>query len=50
MSKASGITGSPDNPIDAVRVAEYAVENGSLGRWGCARLIHRVEIAKPEAR
>lgn len=39
MSAASGITGSPDNSEDAVRMAEYAVENGYLNRWSCARIL-----------
>ncbi len=39
MSMASGITGKPDNSTDAVQMAEYAVENGYLNRWSCARLV-----------
>ena len=42
LSKASGITGGPDNPEGAVPMAEYAVENGYLDRWSCARILHIV--------
>jgi hypothetical protein len=42
MSKASGITGSPDDPVVAVRMAEYAAENGYLDRWSCAKILHAI--------
>jgi hypothetical protein len=44
MSAASGITGNPDNSEDAIRMAEYAVENGYLNRWTTHRnIVMRLE-------
>jgi hypothetical protein len=38
-SRASGITGSPDDPQAAIPMAEYAVEHGELDRWTCGRIL-----------
>lgn len=34
--RVSGITGDPDNKIDAIRMAEWAIENGMINHWTCA--------------
>ena len=38
FSKASGITGSPIMPADAVRMADWAISRGLIGHWTCAHL------------
>lgn len=34
--RVSGITGDPDNKTDAIRMAEWAIENGMINHWTCA--------------
>jgi hypothetical protein len=34
--RVSGITGDPDNRRDAIRMAEWAIENGMINHWTCA--------------
>jgi hypothetical protein len=38
FSKASGIAGSPMNPTDAIRMADWAISHGYGSRWTCWRL------------
>ena len=38
FSKASGIAGSPENPADAIRMADWAISHGLGPRWTCWRL------------
>jgi hypothetical protein len=38
--RVSGIHGSPDNPDDAIRMAEWGIENGMIDHWGCASILH----------
>ena len=38
FSKASGIAGSPMNPADAIRMADWAVSHGYGPRWTCWRI------------
>lgn len=38
--RVSGITGDPDNPDDAIRMAEWGIENGMIDHWGCASILH----------
>jgi hypothetical protein len=42
FSKASGITGSPIIPADAIHMADWAISNGYIGHWTCARILHLV--------
>jgi len=37
FSKASGITGSPRNPTDAIRMADWAISHDLGPRWTCWR-------------
>jgi hypothetical protein len=37
--RLSGLTGSPDNTDDAIAMAEWAIKNGYLKRWSCARIL-----------
>jgi hypothetical protein len=41
-SKASGITGDPDDNDDAIIMAEWAIMNGHIAAWTCARILHVV--------
>src|ERR1035441_8723838 len=34
----ANVTGSPMNPKDAIKVADYMISIGQLHRWTCARL------------
>jgi hypothetical protein len=34
----ANVTGSPMNPKDAIKVADYMISVGQLHRWTCARL------------
>jgi hypothetical protein len=36
---ASGLHGDPDRPEDAIRMAEWAIENGMINHWGCAQIL-----------
>ncbi|HEX5423043.1 MAG TPA: hypothetical protein VFW94_05790 [Candidatus Acidoferrales bacterium] len=36
---ASGLTGNPDNRHDAIRMAEWAIQNGMINHWGCAQIL-----------
>jgi hypothetical protein len=38
FSRASGITGSPRNPADAIRMTDWAIAHGFGPRWACWRL------------
>jgi hypothetical protein len=42
FSKASGITGSPLIPADAIRMTDWAIDHGLLGHWSCAHILHLV--------
>ena len=37
-SKKSGIKGSPRNADDAIEMASWAIKNGYLNRWSCAKI------------
>lgn len=37
--RTSGITGSPDNRADSIRMAEWAIQNGMINHWTCARVL-----------
>lgn len=36
---ASGLTGNPDNRRDAIRMAEWGIQNGMINRWTCASIL-----------
>lgn len=36
---ASGLIGDPDNRRDAIRMAEWAIQNGMINHWGCAQIL-----------
>ncbi len=38
FSRASGITGSPRNPADAIRMTDWAIGHGLGPHWSCWRL------------
>ena len=38
FSQASGITGSPNNPADAIRMTDWAISQGLGPHWACWRL------------
>ena len=38
--RLSGMTGNPDNADDAIRMAEWGIENGMIDHWGCASILH----------
>lgn len=38
--RVSGIRGDPDDPGDAIRMAEWGIENGMIDHWGCASILH----------
>lgn len=37
---ASGLGGDPDNREDAIRMAEWAIENGMINHWTCAQILN----------
>lgn len=37
FSRASGITGSPRNPVEAIRMTDWAISHGLGPRWTCWR-------------
>ena len=37
--RMSGISGDPENPNDAIRMAEWGIEHGMIDHWGCARIL-----------
>lgn len=37
--RTSGITGSPDNRADSIRMAEWAIQNGMINHWTCAGVL-----------
>jgi hypothetical protein len=37
--RISGITGSPDNRADSIRMAEWAIQNGMINHWTCAGIL-----------
>lgn len=38
-SKKSGIKGNPMNPDEAVIMADWALDNGLLSNWSCAKIM-----------
>jgi hypothetical protein len=46
MSRLSGIKGSPINPPDAIRMADFMISHGFLGRWTCAHILGLVPVDK----
>jgi hypothetical protein len=38
FSQASGITGSPKDPIDAIRMTDWAISHGLGSHWTCWRI------------
>lgn len=36
---ASGMTGDPDNRRDAIRMGEWAIQNGMVNHWTCASIL-----------
>jgi hypothetical protein len=41
FSQKSGIVGTPVNPPDAIRMTDWAIDHGYLGRWTCSRILGR---------
>ena len=41
FSKESGIKGSPNNVSDAIRMTDWAIDNGKIGHWSCYWILHR---------
>ena len=39
FSRASGITGSPIIPADAIRMADWSIDHGLLDHWTCAQIL-----------
>jgi hypothetical protein len=37
-SPLASVSGTPMNPIDAVKVADWMISHGQLKRWSCAKL------------
>jgi hypothetical protein len=37
--RMSGISGDPQNPDDAIRMAEWGIEHGMIDHWGCAKIL-----------
>lgn len=42
FSKASGITGSPLYPADAIHMADWAISHGLLDHWTCAHILRLI--------
>ncbi len=40
--RISGISGDPDNPDDAIRMAEWGIEHGMIDHWTCARILGEI--------
>jgi hypothetical protein len=40
MSYKSGIVGTSSDPNDAIRMADWMIDNGYLRRWTCAKIEH----------
>lgn len=40
--RVSGISGDPDNPSDAIRMAEWGIEHGMIDHWTCARILGEI--------
>lgn len=40
--RVSGISGDPDNPDDAIRMAEWGIEHGMIDHWSCARILGEI--------
>jgi hypothetical protein len=38
----AGVSSSPMNPSDAIKVADFMISRGFLGRWTCAHLLHLI--------
>ena len=43
FSALANVSGSPMIPDDAVKVADWMISNGSLGRWTCAHILKLVK-------
>jgi hypothetical protein len=41
--RLSGIHGDPENPDDAIRMAEWGIEHGMIDHWGCARILGEIQ-------
>lgn len=41
FSKASGITGSPMIPEDAIRLTDWAINHGLINHWSCYGILHK---------
>jgi hypothetical protein len=41
--RVSGIHGDPDNPDDAIRMAEWGIEHGMIDHWTCARILGEIQ-------
>jgi hypothetical protein len=40
FSPLASVSGTPMNPTDAVKVADWMISHGELGRWTCAKIMH----------
>ena len=40
--RTSGIYGDPNDPGDAIRMAEWGIEHGMIDHWGCARILGEI--------
>jgi hypothetical protein len=40
--RMSGISGDPDNPDDAIRMAEWGIQHGMIDHWACARILGEI--------
>jgi len=38
----AGVSGTPMNPIAAIKVADHMISIGQLHRWTCAHILHFV--------
>jgi len=44
FSRLSGIKGSPNNIIDAIKMTDWAIENGKIEHWSCYWILSRKGI------
>lgn len=44
MSADAGIKGSPENMIDSIKVADWMISNGKIGRWSCYYILKRKRV------
>jgi hypothetical protein len=40
--RVSGLSGDPDDPRDAIRMAEWGIEHGMIDHWTCARILGEI--------